>query len=119
METDIELLARAPFSFWASTRRETPISIDGEAVMQIEDLDKPLFSDRFIYFITRQVIQANNSDGGDTLLRHGGCPALHWGPENGDIIRTTGETYLRFYEALSSAAEVASQSVRTTGYDAQ
>ena len=102
METDIELLARAPFSFWGNTRYETPISLDSEPVLQTEDMEKPIFSNRFIYLVTREnIIASTMNSSRPELMRHGGCPVLHRDFKTDALIQRTGDTYLKFYEKLS------------------
>lgn len=104
-ETDLELLARAPFGFWANTREDTPYKLDGEEVIQINDSTRPLFSDRFIYFVTREDILVVKAVGPDSLKRHGGCPVLHRGEEHQGLIPETANILIDFYEAIARRAE--------------
>ncbi len=73
-ESNIEICARAPFSFWAHTRYDTPISFNGEKVSDVAQNRESLISPGFAYLITRYKF---DPDLHTEMERHGGCPILY------------------------------------------
>ena len=97
-ETTLELLARAPFSFWATVRVDLPEKLHGVPI--INSGDAPLVSPEFLYLVTRSAISTKNSNK-DTLMRHGGCPILHHDFKNDELMRRYGEVLLAAYTKLT------------------
>lgn len=100
-ETNVELLARAPFAFWSTTRFDMPTAIDGVPVVNSDD-NVPLFSNEFMELVARGNVSIVRSqeDAQETLLRHGGCPVLHRPHKDAELIARTNQVFSRFYNVL-------------------
>ena len=92
--TVIELCARAPFGFWATTQDEIPLKLEGEDILD----ETNVFSDKFMRLITHGSF--GDEETYSDLYRHGGCPALRPDVRNLDLINRLTETFLRMYKML-------------------
>jgi hypothetical protein len=101
-ETNLELMARAPFAFWGGTvRNSVPISLSGVPVLQ-RDVEQPLFAPGFVYLVTREHVKVHDPKyrGVEELMRHGGCPVLRVDRKQDGVLTSLGETYLKYLDVL-------------------
>lgn len=91
-ETQLQQCARAPFAFWADTRKVIPVSCNGEAIVsQTEG-----FSSAFLETLHTGKMKIDS----DIIQRHGGCPVLHPNFNNGNHINKLGELFIKWHTHL-------------------
>ncbi|PCH92206.1 hypothetical protein COB80_00200 [Candidatus Kaiserbacteria bacterium] len=99
LQTNIELCARAPFNFWASTQAFFPVSWAGKKI--VTPKGEKLFSDEFVYLMS--LSNFDKDFGLDGIERHGGCPALYPEVSDADLVNRLAKTFYKVYKTLYEA----------------
>ncbi|MFM2339898.1 MAG: hypothetical protein RLZZ360_534 [Candidatus Parcubacteria bacterium] len=92
--TQLEQCARAPFGFWALTRKIVPIACGGEPIVT----NGEGFSHRFLQTLrTEKVLSTTEPN-----VRHGGCPALYPAFRSFDHVNKLGKLFIIWHKRLHS-----------------
>jgi hypothetical protein len=90
--TQLEQCARAPFGFWALTRKIVPISCGNESIVS----NGEGFSQRFLQTLrTEKVLSTIEPN-----VRHGGCPALYPAFRSYDHVNKLGGLFIDWHKRL-------------------
>jgi hypothetical protein len=90
--TQLEQCARAPFGFWALTRKIVPVSCGGESIVTSGEG----FSQRFLQTLrTEKVLSTIEPN-----VRHGGCPALYPAFRSFDHVNKLGKLFITWHKYL-------------------